>query len=65
MNCEYLNCVLLQLLTAALEQTDLLEKYKTISEHAKEIITDQFGGVLENEDVQQLYSALIDLYDQV
>ena len=37
----------------------------SITEHTKEIITDQFGGVLENEDVQQLYSALIDLYDQV
>ena len=37
----------------------------SISEYTKEIITDQFGGVLENEDVQQLYSALIDLYDLV
>ena len=37
----------------------------SISEHAKGVITDQFGGVLENEDVQQLYWALIDLYDQV
>ena len=53
-------------LTSMIRYSLLVYIFKhTISEHAKEIITDQFGGVLENEDVQQLYSSLIDLYDQV
>ena len=53
-------------LTSMIRYSLLVYIFKlSISEHAKEIITDPFGGVLENEDVQQLYSALIDLYDQV
>ena len=53
-------------LTSMIRYSLLVYIFKpSISEHAKKIITDQFGGVLENEDVQQLYSALIDLYDQV
>ena len=53
-------------LTSMIRYSLLVYIFKpSITEHRKEIITDQFGGVLENEDVQQLYSALIDLYDQV
>ena len=54
-----------QLLTAALEANTLPEMYKTVYQKTKQILTDQFGSVIENEDVQQLYTALEDLYDQV
>ena len=57
--------MLFQLLSAALEQSTLSEKYKTIYLRTKDILTEQFGGVIENENVQQLYTALVELYDQV
>ena len=57
--------VYFQLLTSALEANSLPDMYKTVYEKTKAILTEQFGSVIENEDVQQLYTALEDLYDQV
>lgn len=48
-----------------MEKSTFIEKYKTIYRRTEELLSEKFGDVMENEDIQEMNKAILDLYEQV
>ena len=55
----------LQLVSDTVSQTSLVDKYTTLYESTQGIMDEHFGGLLQNKDLKDMHSAILDLYDQV
>ena len=48
-----------------MEKSTFIEKYKAVYKHTNELISAKFNDVMDNEDVQEINTAILDLYEQV
>ena len=58
-------CAILQLLIDTMEQTTIAEKYRLIAKRASQISKEEFGDLLQNKDVKDLYDLVQNIYKQV
>lgn len=46
-------------------KSTFIEKYKTVYRRTEELMSEKFADVMDNEDVQEMNKAILDLYEQV
>ncbi|XP_053394173.1 apolipophorins-like [Mercenaria mercenaria] len=54
-----------QLLLESMEKSTFIEKYKALYKRTGELLSEKFDDVMNNEDIQEMNKAILDLYEQV